>query len=136
MTVRTGGCLCGQVRFAMEGEPAATAVCHCRNCQLQAGSAMSIVVLTKLDNVSHTGDLKNYQDKGDSGNGVLRQFCPNCGSPIFSVIESMPGMVAVKAGTFDDTSWLQPQMHVWTKSAQDWVRVPDDIPSFATTPGG
>ncbi len=33
-----GGCLCGAVRYSVSAEPAMQAVCHCRNCQRQAGS--------------------------------------------------------------------------------------------------
>ena len=40
----TGGCLCGAVRYEIEGDPLLSAVCHCRNCQKQAGSAMSVLI--------------------------------------------------------------------------------------------
>jgi hypothetical protein len=38
-----------------------------------------------------TGDLKTYEDHGDSGGTVFRKFCPNCGSP---VISDIPGLEA------------------------------------------
>ena len=39
-----GGCLCGQVRYQVAAEPLAVVTCHCRNCQRQSGSALSLVV--------------------------------------------------------------------------------------------
>ena len=39
-----GGCLCGQVRFKADAEPLFQAVCHCKNCQKQGGTAFSVVV--------------------------------------------------------------------------------------------
>jgi hypothetical protein len=35
-------------------------------------------------NVSIQGELKTYEDKGDSGKPVYRRFCPNCGSGIMA----------------------------------------------------
>ena len=39
-----GDCLCGGVRYTTETEPVMTAVCHCKYCQRQTGSAFSIMV--------------------------------------------------------------------------------------------
>ena len=39
-----GGCLCGQVRFSGDAEPVFQAICHCKNCQKQAGTAYSVIV--------------------------------------------------------------------------------------------
>jgi len=36
---RTGGCLCGAIRYQTLGEPAFTLRCHCRDCQRQSGAA-------------------------------------------------------------------------------------------------
>jgi hypothetical protein len=57
----------------------------------------------------------------DTGQEVHRQFCRECGSPIASVAEAMPQVVFIKAGTLNDTSWLDPQMQVWCESAQPWI---------------
>jgi len=37
----TGSCLCGAIRYEIDNAPALTGVCHCKNCQRQAGSACS-----------------------------------------------------------------------------------------------
>ena len=42
---RSGGCLCGAVRYEASWPPIATAVCHCKNCQKQAGSALSVIAI-------------------------------------------------------------------------------------------
>ena len=39
-----GGCLCGQVRYTCDADPLFQAVCHCKNCQKQAGTAFSVIV--------------------------------------------------------------------------------------------
>ena len=127
---RTGRCLCGAVQYSLRGEPIVTAICHCKNCQRQAGSAFSIMALAKTDRVEITGDLKTYSDTADSGAVVERKFCPNCGSAMFSVKAETPELTIIKAGTFDDVSWLKPITQVWCKSAQPWVEIGGDIRAF------
>jgi hypothetical protein len=43
--------------------------------------------------------------------------------------------ISIKAGTLDDTSWLKPQVHLWTKSRQPWVIIPDDADAYETQRG-
>jgi len=85
--------------------------------------------------VQFEGELTTYNDTGDSGATVRRQFCGTCGSPVFTRVETPPGMMFIKAGTLDDTSILKPAFHCYTKSKQDWVDL-GEIPSFETVPQG
>jgi hypothetical protein len=134
MTGITGGCLCGAIRYTLGTEPVMQAVCHCRNCQKQAGSAYSIIVGVPEAAISIEGTPTDYADQGETGNAVLRQFCGTCGSPLFSRAASVPGMILIKAGTLDDPSGFQPQVQVWAKSKQTWVDL-GAVPSFETVPG-
>lgn len=134
MTGITGGCLCGAIRYAISAEPVMQAVCHCRNCQKQAGSAYSIIAGVPEAALTIEGALTDYHDQGDSGGAVLRQFCGRCGSPLFSRVAAAPGLVFVKAGTLDNPDSFKPQIQVWTKSKQDWVDL-GALPGFETVPG-
>jgi hypothetical protein len=71
---------------------------------------------------------------GESGQSVRRNFCPECGSPITSDVAVMPDLTFIKAGTLDDTSWLDPKMHVYCDSAQHWVPIPESSQKFAKMP--
>jgi len=130
-----GGCLCGNVRYSGETEQPITAVCHCKNCQKQAGSAFSILVGVPKASFEITGkSLTLYTDMADSGNQVERYFCNNCGSPVYSGSPTSPDMIFIKAGTLDDVSFLNPQVHVWCKSAQPWVQIDEAVPKFDGNP--
>lgn len=131
----TGGCLCGKVRYTFEGDPLLCVTCHCKNCQRQAGSALSVIIGVAENTVVCDGEVTTYNDTGDSGATVRRQFCGTCGSPVFTLVDSPPGMMFIKAGTLDDTSTLKPAFHCYTKSKQDWVDL-GDIPGFETVPQG
>jgi len=129
-----GHCLCGAVSYAAEAQPMATLICHCRNCQRQSGSAFSVNVVVPTDSIVTQGTVKTFTDAADSGNTVARQFCPTCGSPLFSRLSANPAITVIKAGTLDDTSAVQPGAQLWCDSRQAWVRLEGDMPEMAKNP--
>jgi len=46
------------------------------------------------------------------------------------------GVVRVSGGTLDDTSWLRPTLHVWTRMKQPWVMLPEGDEVFEGEPAG
>ena len=133
----TGGCLCGQVRYETKAEPMMTGVCHCKNCQKQAGSAFSTLAAFQKTDIEFTGDLALYEDSDtDTGNTVSRYFCGTCGSPIYSAIASQPDMAYLKTGTMDDTDGFVTMFHCWSSTKQDWVELSPDVLAFPQNPTG
>ena len=125
-----GGCLCGQVRYSVSAEPLLTAVCHCRHCQKQGGSAYSVVSAYPEAAFVQTGATRIFQDVGDSGNPVARHFCPDCGSPIISVAAALPGVVIVKAGTLDGFANVVPVAEVYCDNRLSWLPALDGMAQF------
>jgi hypothetical protein len=134
MEKATGGCLCGKIRYECQGDPAMVAVCHCKNCQRQSGSALSIIAGWPKAAVTITGTMTTYQDTGESGQPVLRRFCASCGSPIVSDVAVMPALTFIKAGTLDDTSRLKPAVHLFCESKQAWVPIEPGVPQVPRNP--
>ena len=125
-----GGCLCGKIRYSANADPVFAAVCHCQNCQKQTGTAFSVAVGVPRSSISIEGQLKTFHDRGSSGQPVDRNFCPECGSPIISDVAVMPEIRFIKAGTLDDTTWPDPEMHVYCDSAESWVQIPEGTKKF------
>jgi len=132
----TGQCLCGAVKYEFDGAPAMTGVCHCKNCQRQAGSAFSTLAGVAKSAFRFTaGEPTLYRDADTaSGNTVERYFCGKCGSPIYSALPDQPDMLFLKTGTLDDTSSFQPQFQVWCDSKQNWVKLQEGVPAIARQP--
>jgi len=130
----TGSCLCGAIKYELQNTPAMTGVCHCKNCQKQAGSAFSTLAgVPKSEFKLTAGEPKLYTDNDTtSGNSVERWFCGNCGSPIYSALGSQPDNILLKTGTMDDTSAFTPQFHVWCDTKQNWVQLEEGVPQVAT----
>ena len=122
----TGRCLCGKVTYKLSGDPIASVVCHCSHCQRQGGSAFSINVVAHESQMNVSGELATYEERGDKGDQVYvrRRFCNTCGSPILSEITLSEGIIAVKAGTLDDTSSVIPSVEAWCIDKQGWVNLP------------
>ena len=129
-----GGCLCGKVRYRVERRPLGEAVCHCRNCQRQGGSAFSVLVAVAADALRIEGKPAVYVDHGDSGAEVRRHFCAACGSPIYSELPANPKVVYLKAGTLDDPRGLAPKLNVWCDSAWASTLFPADAIKIARNP--
>ena len=129
----TGQCLCGDIQYQFNNPPKMTGVCHCKNCQRQAGSAFStLAALAKDDFTITKGEPKLYTDLDTrSGNSVERWFCGKCGSPIYSFLPGQPDAIYLKTGTLDDTESFTPMFHVWCETKQSWVDLDDNVPQMA-----
>lgn len=121
MQDRTGGCLCGAVRYVLKSEPRSIAICHCTHCQRQSGSLFSFNLVIRETDYQQSGETRVFVDEGDSGQPVHRHFCGACGSPLFATTVLMPGKVVVKAGTLDSLDGLRPQAEIYTDRAVEWL---------------
>ncbi len=117
-----GHCLCGKTTYVCDGEPMATLLCHCTDCQRQTGTAFSIVVGVERETLQIDGPIGSFKTVGeDTEENVVRQFCSACGSPIVSLPDATPDLAFIKAGTLNDKSWLEPEMEIWKRSAHPYV---------------
>lgn len=130
-----GGCECGAVRYTVCGEPIVIYACHCTICQSQSGSAFALAMrIHAADFQLSAGELKSFTREADSGQVFTNSFCPDCGTRIHHRPSKAAGHLSLKPGTLDDTGWLTPTHHVFTRSAQDWVTFPEDAQIFDTVP--
>lgn len=131
-----GGCICGAVRYECRVEPLFTAHCHCRDCQRASGAPMSTVFAAPRAGFEKTGETATYAVTGDSGNPVIRHFCPKCGAPLFTDARVMPDVWFVRAASLDDPTQVTPSMHVYCDSALPWdPAAHDTLPRFGKLPG-
>lgn len=134
MTERSGGCQCGRVRYRLSAQPLLLVACHCQECQRQSGSAFGMSLMVPESGFSVLGELKLFERSSDSGRPLRCFFCPECGTRIYHQPSYAGGVINIKAGTLDDTSWLRPQMHAWVSKQQPWVVIPEGTPKHPTQP--
>ena len=78
------------------------------------------------------GEPRAIERMSDSGRLNTRFVCPDCACWIYS--RPRGGVVRVRAGTLDDTSWLRPTRHIWTRSKQPWVTLAEGDETFEGQP--
>lgn len=130
----SGGCLCGAVRYTCDAEPMMAGHCHCEDCRRSSGSGHSSHLAVPEASVNLTGEVKSYVRPSDSGNPVMRAFCPTCGAPVFSTNPAMPGLLFLRASSLDDLEVFKPQMHVYAASAASWDAPRPGLPAFDRMP--
>src|SRR5690606_27358238 len=128
---RQGGCRCGAIRYAVEGEPLHHAICPCADCRASAGAPMVAWYCVKEEQFSlEAGEPAEFE--GTSG--ARRQFCPRCGTGLFyRNAQSLPGLVDIQAATFDDPA-VAPSAQVQCAERLAWVDELSQIPEFERYP--
>ncbi len=125
----TGGCACGEVRYRLASEPLFVHCCHCLNCQRQTGSAFVINLLIEADRVELlSGDPVPVDVPRDDGSSQRIFRCPTCQVAVYSEY-GRPEVLFVRAGTLDDPSQVEPDVHIYTRSKVRWVELPESTPA-------
>ena len=136
-SVRTGGCLCGAVRYVSAGDPVFSLQCHCRDCQRSSGTAYIAAMRVPAAGFRITkGAPKRYTGRSDTGNEIARVFCGDCGSPLYVQVTTRPDLIGLRVGTLDDPSGFRAEADIFVKSAQPWDHRDPAVPAFATYPTG
>ena len=111
--VRTGGCLCGAVRYSVRGEPAHVRRCHCANCRKESGSAFSVYAHWPVEAFELSGELSSYDGRG---------FCPRCGSRLLDTADPDDTHVEIRIGSLDEAPFeLKPVDEIWVKRRESWL---------------
>jgi hypothetical protein len=111
--VRTGGCLCGSVRYSVRGEPVHVGRCHCHDCRRESGSAFTVYAQWPVEDFELSGEIASYEGRG---------FCPTCGSRVLNPIEEPDRLVEIRIGTLDDAPFnLTPEAEIWVKRREPWI---------------
>ena len=118
-----GGCHCGALRYEVRAAPSMIYNCHCKFCQKISGSAFNVSVTIQESSFAFTkGEPARIEWKSDAGTIRFGWLCGVCGSRIAQGSRPSKGVLSLRAGTLDDTSWIEPVGDIWTNSAQPWVR--------------
>ena len=133
-TKHIGRCNCGAVTYEFTGEPTLVYVCHCINCQKRSGSAFGMGLMVAVEDFNVQGELSCWERVSDTGNTNPRYSCVTCANIIYGLGDYTPGLAKVMPGTLDETQHLEPDIHIWTQSAQQWVHISPDVPQYPEQP--
>ena len=125
--VLRGSCLCGGIRYEIEGDLGPIVCCHCSMCRKAQGTAFAAnapVETARFRLVAGEELLRTYA----SSPGKVRCFCSACGSPIYSRREAGPGVIRLRIGTLDSRIAARPTAHIHVASKAEWFDILDGLP--------
>jgi len=114
--VKTGGCQCGALRYALYAQPAALNLCHCRMCQKAVGGPFAAFVPNQAADFAWT---QGTPGTFASSNIAKRDYCRDCGTPL--TYRGPSGRVNVTYGSLDDPGDLAPGLQLGVEAKRAWV---------------
>jgi hypothetical protein len=131
----SGQCLCGGTQYRVSEEPIMVYACHCTDCQKRSGSSFGLSVWVPRAAIEVTkGSAEAHTTTSVEGKVQHIRACGQCRTRLWTEPAKRPNVGIVRGGTLDDTSWLQPVAHIWTRSAQPWFVFPEGITRYETQP--
>lgn len=122
-----GGCLCGVVRFAVDGPPAGAEWCHCRECQRSGGAP---AIAWGLWPAAAFRVTEGHPACFSSSYRGHRHYCATCGATLHMTDPTDTGFVGIPLAALDDPAIAAPTRHAWTAESVPWFRAGDGLPSF------
>jgi hypothetical protein len=128
-----GSCLCGSVKYRVDGDLKFVVNCHCRFCSKAHGAAFTTLLImpfSKLEMTEGQSLLSSYEVKKLNS---LRVFCSQCGTRLYNHSPSK-GMISLIAATLDSDPKLRPLANINISSKRSWYKIADELPQFTSTP--
>jgi hypothetical protein len=129
-----GSCLCGGVRFQVNGPVAELQNCHCSQCRKAYGSAFGTVAIVDARHFAYLEGTPLIASSKQSER-VTRYFCSKCGSPL-PIEEAWDPLVGIPAGVLDDDPRKRPSAHIFVASKAPWWEITDGAPQYREWPPG
>lgn len=125
----TGGCLCGGVRFEVQGPFIRANHCHCSRCRRHSGTAVLTqgrVWREQFRLLAGAGLIRTY----GRGEGAVKAFCTVCGSSLFGGTWPDGPQVSIRLGAIDGDPGIRPEFHTFVDSKAPWDEITDDLPQY------
>ncbi len=127
-----GGCHCGAVRYAVEGEPIRGGLCHCVDCRRHAGAPMVAWTIFAQDQFRLLAGTPTTYASSDHGRRV---FCPACGTGLYYLNEHVfADLVDIQTATLDDPALFAPIEQIQIADRIAWMETAHALPMHERFP--
>lgn len=128
-----GSCLCGGIQYEVRGPLGDIIQCHCRRCRKATGTAFATnSPIAKADFYLLQG--QQLLNSFTTTTGVSRNFCSECGSPIYSVKADLPDVYRLRIGSLDTPIEQKPTCHFYVGSKAEWEDIHDTLAQYHERP--
>jgi hypothetical protein len=129
----SGSCLCGQVRFEIEGDFERFYLCHCEYCRKDTGSAHAANLFSSSAVLRWTSGAEKVRQFDLPGTRHSKSFCSTCGSAL-PKIQLNGRLLVVPAGSLNTEVHIKPDAHIFVSSRANWDRALEQVPAIDRSP--
>jgi hypothetical protein len=122
--MQKGSCLCGNVRFEVNGNMSAPDACHCTQCRKQSGHYWASTDVLKADLTLEGDENLTWYHASEK---VRRGFCKRCGSFLFWDPIARD-KIAIAMGAFDGPTNTHLGHHIFVADKGDYYDINDGLP--------
>lgn len=127
-----GSCLCGNMKFEVQGDLDSFYLCHCHYCQKDTGSAHAANLFSKSAKLTWLAGSKSVTTFTLPSTRHKKSFCKLCGSALPSIHEA--GLLVIPVGCLDTEVSMSPTAHIFTSRKAGWEESMSDVPEFEGLP--
>ncbi len=125
--MHTGSCLCGAVKFTVEGELEPATACHCTQCRKTSGHFWTSTEVPRRA-LKVEGELNVAWFR--SSREAQRGFCSTCGASLFwDPIEEE--RISIAMGAIDAPTGTMTARHIFVADKGDYYEIKDGLPQSA-----
>jgi hypothetical protein len=134
MTTRHyGSCLCGAVRFEVEGSFERFFLCHCSFCRRDTGSAHAANLFSNTAKLTWLTGASQVTTYNLPSSRHAKSFCATCGSALPRLHAGTTSLI-VPAGSLETPVTIRPDAHIFVASRADWDRELETVPMVDRLP--
>ena len=124
-----GSCLCGGIKYEVDGTFGKVVHCHCSMCRKATGAAFRTRAAVATE-AFHWLTGEDLVSRYESSPGETRTFCRVCGATLPTFFCDRPHEIGLPLGTLDDDPAVRPSAHVWVGSKAPWWEITDSLPQY------
>lgn len=129
----SGSCLCGAVRFEVEGAFDRFYLCHCEHCRKDTGSAHAANLFSSSATLKWISGAESVRQFDLPGTRHSKGFCCVCGSAL-PRIQMNGKLIVVPAGSLNSSIDIRPDAHIFMSSRAAWDEALEQVPKIAKLP--
>ena len=134
----SGRCMCGGVRYVIDGPVRDVWNCHCERCRRWTGH-FTAATGCRRDDLRLISDETLEWYHPDEWPDVAYGFCRRCGSSLFWQVEAVPpgepeeklSTISIWAGTLDPPTGLSTELAIYADDASDYHTLDPEIETLA-----
>lgn len=122
-----GSCLCGAVKFEVEGSLSSPDVCHCSQCRKWSGHILASTDVKRSALRIHGSECLSWFHSSEK---VRRGFCSTCGASMFfdPLDKEKHDWIGISMGVFDTPTETQLALHIFVAEKGDYYQITDGLP--------